>query len=163
MDLEEGLARLELRALIDEYAYCADSRDYDGWATTFTEDGTCAGYNPGEDEPFVSATGREAIAQLLHGNDPLPHTFHSMSNHHITVDGDTASGITYGQAHHTIGTGPDTEAYVWLIQYHDDYERTSDGWKFARREIRIQWIEYVDSDVSAFPFRKGRAALASAD
>lgn len=163
MDLEEGLARLELRALIDEYAYRADSRDPEGWANTFAEDGTCSGFNPGEDEPFVSATGRAEIALLLHGTDPYPHTFHVMSNHHITVDGNNASGITYGQAHHTIGDGPDTEAYVWLIEYHDIYVKTGDGWKFANREIRIRWIEYVDSDVSAFPFRKGRVALASAD
>lgn len=161
MNQEEINARVELRALIDEYAFHADSRNYDAWAQTFTPDGTVSCFNPGEDTPFVGATGHADIAAMLHGNDAYARTFHLMANHHITIDGDTGSGYTYGQAHHVLADDPDTEAYVWLIRYADQYAKTDAGWKFSSREIRIQFIQYVDTDVSAYPFRSGASTIAS--
>ena len=34
--------------------------------------------------------------------------------------------------------GTDT---VWFIRYHDTYRSTDSGWRFARRELHLQWVE----------------------
>lgn len=150
---DESAARIELRALVDDYAWYADQRDYEAWAATFTVDGVFRAYGPGEDTPFATAVGRAQIAELLHGNDPFPSTVHFMANHRVEISGDTASGTTYAQAHHVLEHSARTEAHVWLIRYHDEYRRTTRGWKFATRELRLAWIERINSDVSNYPFR----------
>jgi len=33
------------------------------------------------------------------------------------------------------------EDLLMVIRYRDDYARTAGGWRFARREVRIQWTE----------------------
>ncbi|MCU1482253.1 MAG: hypothetical protein JWQ19_3039 [Subtercola sp.] len=159
MEHNEVRTRVQLRALVDEYAWLADQRDLHGWADLFTDDGSFTAFSPGAETPFASSTGRAELVEVLHGNDAFPHTFHFIANHHVTVTGEqTAHGITYAQAHHTLGEGERTQSLVWLIRYHDEYVYTPAGWKFAARELQLAWIEHVDSDVSAFPFRRAERA-----
>jgi hypothetical protein len=73
------------------------------------------------------------------------------------VEGQTASGTTYCTAHHLRAEGADVEAIVWLIRYHDSYVRTVGSWRFSRREIELVWVDYAQSDTSAFPFSRGWA------
>ena len=35
--------------------------------------------------------------------------------------------------------GTDT---VWFIRYRDSYRLTESGWRFARRELHLQWVEH---------------------
>jgi hypothetical protein len=71
------------------------------------------------------------------------------------VNGDEAVGVAYCTAHHLLAEGATAEALVMLIRYHDDYRRTTDGWRFTSRLIEMVWVEYIDSDSSPYPFRKG--------
>jgi hypothetical protein len=153
MPSSEIEARVRLRALVDAYAHCADVRDYEGFAALFTEDGELTAVQPGR-EPFFRARGQKALAAVVHGNDAFPRTFHFVGNHHCTVDGSTATGVTYCTARHLRAEGAEVEAITWLIRYHDDFVETSDGWRFDRREIELVWVEYAEADTSEFPFRK---------
>lgn len=150
-------SRLDLRALVDDYAWRADERDREGFADLFVPDGMVSSTNPGETEPFYVARGRSQLLTVLDGNDQFARTFHSVTNHRCTVSDDQAAGVTYCTAHHLLVDSPTTEALVMLIRYHDDYRRDAGRWRFVRRGIEMVWVEYVDSDSSPYPFRKGSA------
>lgn len=56
-------------------------------------------------------------------------------DHRADVTGDVATGQTYCFAHHVASDND----HIMAIDYHDEYRRTSDGWKFGRRELFIRW------------------------
>ena len=57
----------------------------------------------------------------------------------IRLDGDTASGRAYM---HEVGRLRDGDSELNYAIYHDRYQRTPDGWKFAER---VYEVRYVDS------------------
>ena len=64
-------------------------------------------------------------------------TQHAMTNHLVTVDGDTAAAHTYGSwrlVRHAAGDPP-----VWdgTGYYDDQLVRTTDGWRIAKRVCRV--------------------------
>lgn len=119
---------LEIRSLLDRYAWGIDRKDWALFAGCFTDD-VVADYGrngrySGRDE-FVRAIDE------MH-RPPVGATLHRITNHDITVDGDTAHAVTAFDAvlqveHkgfqllHVIGT------------YTDDLRRTGDGWRISRR------------------------------
>ena len=156
--LELAATRVELRALVDEYAARADARDYHGLSELFEPDGYVCSSNPGELTPFFEARGRAELAGLLRGNDQFVSTFHFVGNHQCRVEGTTASGVTYCSARHLQDWGSETRALVMHIRYHDGYRRTDGEWRFTTRRIEMVWVEYADADSSPYPFREGSSA-----
>lgn len=152
---DEVAAHLTIRALAEQYALCADERNAPGLADLFTVDGELVAVHHDSETPFFRASGRAELAEVVHGNDDFPRTMHLVGNHQCTINGPTASGITYCMAHHLRSEQGQAESTVWLIRYHDQYVNTPSGWRFASRTMELMWVEYVDSDASAFPFRKG--------
>ncbi len=144
MTTQDAEDRQALRALVDEYAWMADTFDYEGYAALFTPDGTIIGRVPGDGEPFMRVQGHEALAELLHSNDGFAQTFHAVENHRCEIDADSASGITYCLArHYREATG---EVVVTPLRYRDTYQRTPDGWRFSAREIGFTWVEKAVAD-----------------
>jgi SnoaL-like domain len=157
MSIDEVRARVELRALVDEYAWRTDHYDYEGYADLFTPDGAVSAVNPGASEPFFSVSGREELVGVVHGNDQFVRTFHAVENHRCSVDGRQASGVTYCTAHHLLSEGENPQTLVMLIRYHDEYAVTDAGWRFRSRRLEFAWVEYLQSDVSPYPFQRGSA------
>jgi hypothetical protein len=158
MSDDEVKARVELRWLVDEYAWRTDQYDYEGYADLFTDDGQVSAVNPGETEPFFDVSGREALVGVVHGNDQFVRTFHAVENHRVVFNDDgTASGVAYCTAHHLQSEEADATTLIMLIRYHDEYARTDAGWRFKSRCLRMAWIEHVRADVSAYPFQGGSA------
>jgi hypothetical protein len=147
MTSAQAHARVELRALVDEYAWRTDQYDYEGWADLFTPDGVFTGQDHGAAEPFVRMAGRDQLVQVVHGNDQWVRTFHAIDSHVCTVDGDAATGVTYCTAHHLMTDDADAQSLVMLIRYHDEYARTDAGWRFRTRRLEVAWVEYVRADV----------------
>ncbi|WP_211228485.1 nuclear transport factor 2 family protein [Glycomyces tenuis] len=56
----------------------------------------------------------------------------------IEIDGDTATGRTYMSE---VGRGTDGRSALNCAIYHDRYERTADGWKFAERTYEIRYLD----------------------
>jgi len=133
---------LALRRLTDDYGSMVDARSADGFAGLFTPDGVLAVYEPNEDEPSMTYSGPDELATVIELVKAFTTTFHLMANHQVDIDGDTGTGMAYGLSLHlteTAGRGVDT----FMIQkYRDRYERTEDGWRFARRDVMRQWTEY---------------------
>jgi ketosteroid isomerase-like protein len=110
--------------------------DYDRFATLFTPDAVWR-------IPAVHAafTGREEIRAGIKRLkeelwDFLVQTTHPGA---IALDGDTASGRSYVLS---FGRFRDGGSHLNYSVYHDRYQRTPDGWKFAER---VDEVLYVDT------------------
>lgn len=134
-------ARIQLRALVDEYALASDTADVERFGSLFTEDAEFVTSVPGSADA-VTLRGREQVKYGPSGNQMFEKTFHAVHNQIVEVDGDHATGITYCTARHLLRKPDDSlEVILAPIHYRDEYALTDDGWKFARRELEWTWIE----------------------
>jgi len=129
-DLQTLSDEAEIRALTCRYADCYDHADADGYGGTFLRDGVLDSAAIG----FGIAIGPEAIADVVRQVRPQQaHVIHVVTNHLIEITGaDTARGSCYYIARSRLHNGGRGE---YLGRYEDEYRRTADGWRFARRTI----------------------------
>jgi uncharacterized protein (TIGR02246 family) len=136
-----------LRALSAAYAAAVDARDGEGFAALFVETGELlVPGSPADGRPVVSRAGTDTLRSVPEGLRRFERTFHQVSNHRFSIDGDRATGDVYCIAHHVSAVsaaGTDTAGTdtVWFIRYRDDYARTPEGWRFERRALHLQWVE----------------------
>lgn len=132
-DLEDINA---IRDLALRYAQAADKRDVAQYIGAFTRDGSIGGSG-------YASKGHEQLGKIPPMLDKrYLKTFHAVQNHRIALSGDRASGEVYTIAHHLSQTedGKLTD-FVMIMRYEDDYVRKADGWKFAHRNIIVDWTE----------------------
>jgi uncharacterized protein (TIGR02246 family) len=133
--LERAADRLELRELVEAYAFAADDRDRTRFASVFTVDGVL-------ETSGRRFEGREAIAAVLdHLDAHYPQTMHFVGNQRVVLAGDEADGLTYCLAHHVSTHDAGDRDTLMVIRYADNYRRTADGWQIALRSLRIDWQE----------------------
>lgn len=65
-------------------------------------------------------------------------TQHYMNVYSLTIDGDTAHGITYLRATHLM---EGADVYIVGGYYENDYVRTEDGWKIKRVQLTYTYEE----------------------
>jgi ketosteroid isomerase-like protein len=133
-DFQTIADRVEIEALRGEYTDAAMMRDYDRIASLFTYDGALRM----PDVP-VDLAGREAIRawgeRVPTVVDYLVQTTHPGT---IRLDGDTASGRAYLQEIIRLRDG---SSHLNYAIYHDQYQRTADGWKFTERVYEIRYLD----------------------
>ena len=121
--------RQQIIEALAEVAAALDSRDWDALRRWFTPDTHAYGVR-----------GHEALVEQLQAHlGGVGPTQHLLGNHRVSVDGDTASSLSYARVHH-VGAGPmDGSSYECMGEYDDQWIRTGDGWQITRRwfEIRI--------------------------
>ena len=159
----DGVDEAELRSLSTGYAAAVDRCDGTMLAALFVPDGVLMVPDyPGDLRPVIARRGHDAIRRLPDGLRRYQRTFHQVSNHRYVVAGDLASGQVACVAHHVtgaegaegaegtedaegaggaVGDRPAGTDSVWFIRYRDDYQRTAAGWRIARRELHLQWVE----------------------
>ncbi len=137
MSVEDRFAILEV---IANYSYTYDAKDADAYAALFTEDAVFEVY-AGREKPLVYNEGREAIRTWARGlHEEMPEGYQSRHNQSGTVfeelgpdaartrtmllgtrryPGDKAPGVS--------GTGV----------YSDEWRKTPEGWRFARRTLHM--------------------------
>jgi len=124
----------EIRKLKAAYcAACDDDHNGDAVAALYVSDGTwgATGRDP--------EVGTDAIAAFMYGvreRGDMARSAHQVFNPVISVEGDTATGdwrllMMY--------TATDEQSFVRIIgTYHDNYVRTSDGWKFQSLSVTVE-------------------------
>jgi hypothetical protein len=149
---------LELRGLSTSYAAAVDFRDGDRFAALFVEEGELVVPDyPADLRPVITRSGYEQLSRIPQALGHYRCTFHQMSNHEFSIDGDTANGNVRCVAHHlsaateapamppAVAAVPEAPSggsdFIWYIRYSDDYRRVDNGWKFARRSVHLQWVE----------------------
>jgi ketosteroid isomerase-like protein len=131
-DFQAIADRVEIEALRGEYTDAAMMRDYDRLASLFTPDGALRMPNvPVEliGRPEIRAWG-ERVPDFL---EYFVQTTHPGV---IQLAGDTASGRAY--LHEVLRTRDGHSNLNYAI-YHDRYQRTEDGWKFAERVYEVRY------------------------
>jgi hypothetical protein len=131
--------RLALRALVDQYARAADTRDDARFADVFTDDGvlvTTRGEIRGRSD-LLTVAGRLARYGA---------TMHLVANHVVSSSAPgAASGVTYCQASHVRAVDGVDRVFVMQIVYHDDFVRVDGGprpgWRVAVRRLEVLWEE----------------------
>lgn len=127
--------RLALAELAARYAVAVDRRDPDLLRRLFADDATVL-------LPESLAGAYRLVTDPARLLDPLgrfERTRHTVAQQVVEVDGDTATGETYGEAHHLYRRGDELRDYVLALRYLDMFVRTTQGWRFSRRELVVDW------------------------
>ena len=148
-DLQAIADRVEIEALRGEFTDAVMMRDYDRLASLFTPDGVVR-------MPHINAeaSSREEIRAGIERMQELWDYF--VQNAHpgtIQLDGDTAQGRAYiSELMHG-----DAGSHLNYAVYHDRYERTPDGWRFAERVYEVKYFDTTPLAGSAPADATGRA------
>ena len=135
-----------LRAISYAYAAAVDDRDGEAFAALFLPDGELVAPDVrGDLSPTFSRKGQDRLRQVLDGLDRYRHTFHEVTTTRYDIGTETASGRIWCTAHHvtadeTDRVPPPGSDTVWGIRYVDDYRRTPEGWRIARRVLNLLWV-----------------------
>jgi ketosteroid isomerase-like protein len=124
--------RVEIEALRGGFTDAVMMRDYDRVASLFTSDGALRMPNIP-----VELAGREEI-RAWGERVPALVDFLVQNTHPGTIrlDGETASGRAHLQE---LGRARDGRSELNYAIYHDRYQRTGDGWKFAERVYEVRY------------------------
>ncbi len=134
-ELEATVAALRDRAEIQDlrfrYHIAVNEKELDSIGPLFSADGEA---HFGE---IGSARGRAEIDALyaeVVGTNPFVKQF--IHNHVITLNGDTASGLSYLEAK-TVTNG---ESYLVAARFDDEYVREGGEWKFSLLKLSIFFV-----------------------
>jgi len=133
--------RLALRLLVDTYAHHVDRADAEAVAGLFSAQGRLvAHFHYRRDGSPIVRTGRaEITAALVAGWAPYLATTHVVGGQVVDVHGDRAQGETVCLAHHVYERDGVRRLLVMAVRYADDYVCESGVWRFAERQLRLDW------------------------
>ncbi len=117
------------------YALGADRRDRALWSKVLAAD--CVIEGPGFRAEGLAAN----LASLDRLAQSYPMTRHCVHDQHYEIDGDRATGVTYGTAEHVTLAGERAELLVWSIRYLDEMICSGGEWQFLSRRLVVDWEE----------------------
>lgn len=146
MTTEQKIQEIEdqgaIRKLVDNYAYCADTRNAQGQMSLFTEDTRFeVYYDPKSDTPSQVITNREDLFPVFDNLNTYDTTMHFNGQNTVTIANDHATGITYCMAHHLTKEEGGQKFMVAAIRYDDHFVKQDGKWLFAERKLFVDWIE----------------------
>lgn len=119
--------RFEIIATLDRYAECLDTRDWPGLADVFVES---VQMDFGVWQAKSLDEVRTNIRSFLDGCGPSQHL---LGNYRIQLDGDVATSKCYCRVMH-FGKGEQQgKSFESWIEYADELERTTHGWRSRKR------------------------------
>ncbi|MET7683192.1 LUD domain-containing protein [Streptomyces sp. NPDC005423] len=147
-DFQAIADRVEIEALRGEFTDAAMMRDRPRLASLFTADGALRMPNiPAE------LIGRE---EILAGGERLQSQWEFfVQNTHpgtILLDGDTATGRAHIQE---LARALDGRQGLNYAVYHDRYQRTGEGWRFAERVYEVRYLDTSPLAGTAPPAAQG--------
>ncbi len=141
--LQQATDRLAIRNLVDQYAYCADTRDAQGQMALFTEDTRFIVFmNAKSPEPIQIINKRADLFPVFDNLNTYRATMHFNGQSTVLqLNDDTATGIAYCIAHHQTLTDGVQKLMIANIKYHDSFVKQNGKWLFAERKLMVDWIE----------------------
>lgn len=146
MNIEQKIMEIEdrraIRELIDNYAYCADTRNAQGQMALFTENTQfLVYYDPKSETPSQVVSNRADLFPIFDNLNSYIATMHFNGQNTVKLDGNNARGIAYCMAHHLTLEEGKQKLMVAAIRYEDKYIKQEDRWLFAERKLLVDWIE----------------------
>lgn len=129
----------QIRQLASRYAVALSHDDLDRLVDLFVSDVRVG----------RSASGRDALRDdFARQLAPLGRRILQVTNHVIDVkDADHATGVVGTRGEIEL----DGEWIVQVIEYHDEYRRTDEGWRFVRRHHRLWYGAPVGTSPIGLP------------
>jgi uncharacterized protein (TIGR02246 family) len=126
--------RLALQDLSARYARAVDRRDYAAFVELFTADGVLCG-------PGYAMKAQVEIERGIRLIEQYEATQHCVHQQLVDVRGDAASGETYCVARHVYTKDGSKRKLDMGVRYRDEYRREAGAWRFARRELVLDWTQ----------------------
>jgi ketosteroid isomerase-like protein len=140
LDIEELLAREEIRDVMRRYVRGVDRYDLDAIRSCYHADATDErGPYQGDVDGFIAYLDSDRGLRMF------SRTTHSVTDHAVAVDGDSATCESVTIAHHRL---PE-EHYLVGLRYLDLFARRDGEWRIARRKVAYDWAirrPVADSD-----------------
>jgi hypothetical protein len=141
VDIEEGLARLEIQQVLWTYARGVDRSDYEAMASVYHPDGT-------DEHCHFNGSGLEFARGVVDRTE----TMRAVGQHHITnitiemAGPDDAHVESYFLAFHPHDESAESSRMAIVAgRYLDHFQRRDDAWKILSREVVMDWTrEHVD-------------------
>jgi 3-phenylpropionate/cinnamic acid dioxygenase small subunit len=134
-DLEDRSAIIDLATT---YARAVDAKDWDLYRSVFSSDAVIDYTSSGG----IRGTPKEAVDWLTDVLQPFTTTQHLVTNHHVVVDGDTAT--CRSDFFNPMGT-PDGKDGVSVFfvggLYVDTLRRSPNGWLITERVEQMLWVK----------------------
>ncbi len=128
--------RQEIIALAIAYCWSIDGHRWDDLDDIFTIDATADFATAGVHD------GRAGIKERIEGAlGSLDASQHIVSNHQISLEGDTARHRCQMQAQHVRHDADGGPNYMVAGRYEDRLVRTAEGWRIAHRDLVIAWTD----------------------
>lgn len=137
-DIQRILDRIAISDVVYRYATAVDTRDWPLYKSCFADNVEIdfSTWNP-EAKGVLSS---EQWAQMVKaGISGFNATQHISSNHVHTLDGDTATCVSYMQAEHFLETDNGMKECTLGGNYTNELVRTDDGWKISRCTLTVTW------------------------
>ena len=147
MNIEQKLQQLEdrlaIRHLVDQYAYCADTRDAQGQMALFTEDTRFIVFMDAKSsKPTQVINKRADLFPVFDNLNTYRATMHFNGQSTVLeLNADTATGVAYCIAHHQTFKDGVQKLMIANIKYHDSFVNQNGKWLFAERKLMVDWIE----------------------
>ena len=150
-DLLSDTDRINILELVAQYSFRWDAAEADEFAQLFTEDAMCFFYLNGASDSATQLHGRDSMRKAANVRAGYFKkigliTKHFMPNTVITdIDADTASLRTQALITWQMLSKQALPQPVQAGYYDSLVVRTPDGWKFKRREVRLNGVFDVKS------------------
>jgi SnoaL-like domain len=146
MTIEQRVQQLEdriaIREVIDQYAFCADTRDAQGQMAIFTKDTNFEVYMDEKvSTPTQVVTGRENLFPVFDNLNQYLSTMHFNGQTKINLNGDKATATTYCRAYHLNVENSTQKLMIAGIRYYDIIVKQGSAWLFAERKLKVYWVE----------------------
>ena len=146
MNIEQKLQQFEdriaIRELIDQYTYCADTRDAQGQMALFTADTNFEVFMDSKSSTRTQViNNRQDLFPVFNNLNTYLATMHFNGQNTIKLDGDKASGVTYCRAYHLNIQDGVQKLMIAGIRYYDIMVKQDGKWLFAERKLKVSWIE----------------------
>ena len=125
----------EIRDLALRYCAAVDRRDWRLLREVFA-----AGATVGVPRASLMRGTDEIVARYRRGLSKYDSTHHMVTNHEITVGGDSALHSCLVHAQH-VRSGAEGGYFTIGGRYEDQLVRTPHGWRFRHRELVTVWSE----------------------
>ena len=143
MNLDELLAREEIRDVVKRLARGTDRLDADLIRSCYHADGF-------DDHNVFRGSGSEFAQWVLDTLDGFDATMHFVADPYISLDGEIALVDTYCVAHHL--STPDADGrgddMILGLRYVDRFEYRGGRWLIAKRVCAFDWVYRVPFSAS---------------
>lgn len=142
MDMQRISDIIEIQALLADYVYAIDAKDFDALDRVFTPDAFIDYSQAGGESGHYSVI-KPYLAKAM---EDFPLTQHLIGLPQIRIDGDRATATTMLFNPMLLRRGDKDDMFFVGLNYRDELTRTSDGWRIARRVEGDVWSKGLPED-----------------